>query len=92
MTNTLACVSAQKACPLKGPVGVSLVPKGQKVSASSRNNIFFFSFQIHGFNNGWFQMPELIYYLTRPINHLFHEVLFSKLGIGWTLAETQLTS
>lgn len=29
MTNTLACVSAQRACPLEGPVGVSLLPKGQ---------------------------------------------------------------
>lgn len=54
--------------------------------------ISFFSFQIHGFNNGWFQMPELIYFLTSPINHLFREVSFSKLEIGWTLAETQLTS
>lgn len=37
-------------------------------------------------------MSELIYYLTSPINHLFREVSFSKLEIGWTLAETQLTS
>lgn len=36
-------------------------------------------------------MPELIYDLTYPINHLLHEVLLSHLKIGWTFTETQLT-
>lgn len=41
MTNTLACVSAQRACPPEAQLGFLRFLQG-KVRASSRNNIFFF--------------------------------------------------